>query len=188
MLAEPALDVPALVIERLGEAVAHGASVRRLGPAAAGVAAIEAKDGLPDAQFFSAEAVIVLGVVASIAEGGIDRDQFRGLAHGRGEVRGVLARADTRHGAEQEVRASVEHDGELGPGPLPVTLSLGSPLAKVGTDMPGLEAGRVHGGHWRGVDQALTARPSDQGRLSPDESPPASASARMRREACASVE
>ncbi|MDT8362596.1 hypothetical protein RQ765_19910, partial [Roseomonas mucosa] len=62
MLTEPALDVPALVVEGFGEAVAHGPPVEGLGPAAAGVAAVEADHCLPDAEVFAAEAVVVLGV------------------------------------------------------------------------------------------------------------------------------
>lgn len=87
MLTEPALDVPALVVEGLGKAVPHRSSVRGLGPAAAGVATVEADDGLPDAQVLAAEAVVVLGIVARVAEGGVDREQASGLPHGRGEVR-----------------------------------------------------------------------------------------------------
>ena len=41
----------------------------------------------PDAEVVAAETVVVLGVVAGVTEGGVDRDPFRSLAHGRGEVR-----------------------------------------------------------------------------------------------------
>lgn len=87
MLAEPALDMPALVVEGLGKAVSHGTSVRGLGPTAPCVAAVEADHRLPDAEVVAAETVVVLGVVAGVTEGGVDRDPFRSLAHGRGEVR-----------------------------------------------------------------------------------------------------
>lgn len=188
MLAEPALDVPALVVEGLWKAIPHRAAIWSLRPAAPRVAAVEADHGLADAEILAAEAVVVLGIIAGIAERGVDRDQPRRLSHGRGEVRRVLARPDTRHGAEHEVRVGVEHDGQLGPGPLPVAFPLCSPLAEVGADVPSLEPGRVHGGHWRRIDQVAGSGTPDHGNLNSDESPPASASKRMRREAWASVE
>ena len=188
MLAEPALDVPALVVERLGKAVAHGAPVSGLGPAAPCVAAVESDDGLPDAEVFPAKAVVVLGVIACITQSDVDAEQPRRLAHGRGEVWRVLARAETRHGAEQEVRVRMEHRRQLGPGALSMAFSLGPLLAEVGADVPGLEAGRIHGHHRCGVDQAVAAGASDHVSLYADESPPALASARMRREAWANVE
>ena len=136
MSAEPPLNVPALV-EWLGKAVAQGAPAWSLGPAASRVAAVKPDDSLPDAEVLVAQAMVVLGVVACIPQGGVDGEQPRGLAHGRGEVGQVLALSKTWHGAEQE----------------------------------------------SGVDQVGMAGASDHGSLYADESFPAYASARMRRQA-----
>lgn len=81
------------------------------------------------------------------------------------------------------MRVHVKHDGEFGPGPLPVASAFGSPLAEVGADVPRLEAGRVHRRHGCGVNQAAGSGEADHGSLNLDESPPASASARIRCEA-----
>lgn len=108
--------MPALVVERARKALPEGSAVLCLRPAPAGIAAVQSDDAPADAEFLAAEAVVVLGIVARVTEGGVDRDPFRSLAHGRGEVRRVLARTEARHGANDQVRAGVEHDGQLGPG------------------------------------------------------------------------
>ena len=54
--------------------------------------------------------------------------------------------------------------------------------------MPRLQPGGVHGGNRLPVDQAPLAGASDHRGLGAAEGPPASAPARIRREACASVE
>jgi hypothetical protein len=81
----------------------------------------------------------------------------------------------------------VDHGGELGPRPLPVTRP-STPQPEVGADAACLEPRRVHGGDRGGVDQAVPAGAPDHHGLSFAEGPLASASARMRREAWASVE
>ncbi len=95
-------------VERLREPAPHGVPVGRLRPAAAGVAAVEGDDGLPYAEVLAAETVVVLGVVARVAEGCVDPDQPGCLSHGGRDVRGVLARADPWHRPEDEVRASMD--------------------------------------------------------------------------------
>ena len=70
----------------------------------------------------------------------------------------------------------------------PRALRLAGAHAEVGADVPGLEAGRVHRGHRRGVDQAASAGAGDDRGLGTAEGPPFSAPASSRRAAWASVE
>ena len=187
MLAEAALGVPALMIGSFRKMTAHGAAVRRLRPSAACVAAVEADDCLSHAQLLAAEAVVVLGVLARVAQGGIDVNQACSLAHGRSEVGRVLARSNARHRAEDEMGRHMEDGRQLWPGALPVPLSPAS-QPEIGTDVARLEPRRVHSGDRRRIDQAAPMGTPDHHGLSAAEGPPASASARMRREAWASVE
>ena len=129
----------------------------------------------------------MLGVVARVTKDGVDPDEPRCLAHCGREVGRVLARADARHRAEDEVRVGVDERGEFRPGPLPMALAP-APQPEVGADVPRLEAGRIHGRDGSSVDQAAAAGAPDHRGLSSAEGPPASASARMRREAWARVE
>jgi len=181
------LGMPALVVEPLWEAVPHRAPIGRPGPAAAGVAPIEANDCLPNAKVCATEAMVVLRIVARISEGGVDPNECRSLSHGWGEVGRVLARADARHGAKEEVRVGMDHGGEFRPGALAMTLAP-APQPEVGADVPCLEPRRVHRRNGGGVDQAALAGTPDHHILSPAEGPPALASARRRRAACARVE
>jgi hypothetical protein len=188
VLAEAALGVPALIVERLVEVLPHGAPIGGLRPALACMARVAPAHCPPNVQLLTAEAVVVLGIVARIGQRGIDPGQCGGLPHRRGEVRRVLARPDAGHRADDQMRVGVDDGRQLRPSPLPVTRPVRPPHTEGGTDVPRLEAGRVHSRHRRGVDQAACSRPLDGGGLNPEESPPASASARMRREAWASVE
>ena len=187
MLAEAALGVPALIVDGFRKMTAHGAAVGRLGPSATGVTAVEADERLSHAEVLSAEAVVVLGVIARVAQGGIDVNQARGLAHGRGEVGRILAWANAWHRAEDEVRVGMDDGGEFRPGALPVPLSPTS-QPEIGADVARLKAGRVHSRDGCGVNQAALVSALGHDGLSVAEGPPASASASRRREAWASVE
>ena len=187
VLAEPALGMPALIVKRLRKAMPHGTAIGCLRPAAAGVAAIEADHRLPHTEVFAAKAVVVLGIVAGIAQGGVNPNQACGLPHSRSEVRRVLARADARHSTEDEMGRRVKDGRQLRPGTLTMAAS-SAPEPEIGTHVARLEPGRIHRGHRRPVDQATPAGALDHQGLSAAEGPPASASARMRRDAWASVE
>lgn len=160
MLAEAALGMPALVVGGLREAVSHGAPIGRLGPATARVAAVEADDGLPHAEVFAAEAMVMLCIIARVAKGDVDPDKGGSLLHGGGEVRRVLAGADARHRAKDQVRMGMNHGGEFRPGALAVSLAP-APLPEVGADVPRLEPGRVHCRDGGGIDQAAPAGTPD---------------------------
>ena len=81
----------------------------------------------------------------------------------------------------------VNDRGELRPGALLVALA-SAPQPEVGADVPRLEACGVDSRNRGSVDQATAAGVPDHHGLSVAEGPPASASARIRREAWASVE
>ena len=186
MLAEAALDMPTLVVEGFWETMAHGPPIGRFGPVPPCVAAAEADQRAGNAQLLAAEAVVVLGVVAGIAEHSVQRDVLGGLTHGGDEVGRVLAGAKARHGCKDEVGLGMQDDGELGPEALAMAFALSplaSPMADVGADVPRFQCGRINRGHGRGIHQAKGAGSFDSRRLDVTESPFLSAPARMRREA-----
>ena len=145
MLTEAALGVPALIVERPVEVPLHGAPIRRLRPAPCGVARVEADHRLPNAKFFAAEAVVVLGIITRVGEGGVDPSQRGGLPHGRAEVGRILARPDAGHGADDQMRVGMDDGGQLRLGSLPMAGPVRPLHAEVGADVPRLKAGRIHG-------------------------------------------
>jgi hypothetical protein len=148
---------------------------------------VEADHRLPHVEVLTAKAVVVLSVVARIAEHRIDPKQPGRLPHGRGEVGRVLARAGAGHDTEDEMGRRVEDGRQLRRGTL--TMAVASPPeGEMGAHVACLEPSRIHRGHRRPVDQAATAGALDHLGLSAAEGTPASASARMRRDAWASVE
>ncbi len=186
MLAEAALDVPTLVVEGFWETMTHGSPIGRFGPAPPRVAPVEADERAGNTKLLAAEAVVVLGVVAGIAEHSVQRDVLGGLTHGGDEVGRVLAGAKARHGCEDEVGSGMLDHGELGPEALAMAFALSSPaspMTEVSADVPRFQSGRIHRGHGREINQAKGAGSFDSGCLDVTESPFFSASARMRREA-----
>lgn len=93
----------------------------------------------------------MLRIVPRITKGGVDLNERRGLSHGRGEVRRVLARTDARHRAKDKVRVGMDDGGELRPGTLPMSFAA-APQAEIGTDVPRLEPRRVTRRDRSGVD------------------------------------
>ncbi len=188
VLTEAALCVPALVVEGAVEAFAHAPSVWRLRPAPPGVAPVEADHRPPNAEVFAAEPVVVLGVVTRIAQDSVDSDQRACLPHGGNEVGRVLARPDAGHRSQNEMGGRVHDSRQLRPRPLSVALPSCPSHPEVGADVAGLQPGGVDRGNGLRTDQAARPCTSNQRGLGMSESPPTSASARIRREACASVE
>ena len=190
VLAEAALRMPALVVQRTWEAPAHRAPVGRLRPAPPGVARVERDDAPAHAELLAAEPVVVLGVVARVGQRRVEGHEGGRLPHGGGEVGRVLAGTDAGGRAEDQVRAGVQDRRELRPGPPapPRALRLAAAQAEVGADVARLEPGGVHRGHRRGVDQAGTPGAGDGRGLGTAEGPPFSAPASSRRAAWAKVE
>ncbi|WP_207541261.1 hypothetical protein [Sabulicella rubraurantiaca] len=63
---------------------------------------------MPHAKIVAAEAVVGLGVVTRIAQGGVDPDKRRGLLQGRREIGRILARANV--GVGRQVGDTAESD------------------------------------------------------------------------------
>ncbi len=111
MLAEATLGVPALMVQRAGKLLSHGAPVGRLRPAQSGVARVGRDNALPRSAFFAAETVVMLGVIGRIGQRSIEGEEGRRLAHCRGEVGQVLAGSDARNRAEDQGQMGVGERG-----------------------------------------------------------------------------
>jgi hypothetical protein len=66
VLAKAALDAPALVIKDVEEVLAEGSPMRNLRPAPSGVTSVQSSDAALDAKLVSAEAMVMLALIASI--------------------------------------------------------------------------------------------------------------------------
>ena len=86
VLAEAALNVPALVVEHARKALPNGSPVGRLRPASAGVATVQGDDAPIDAEFLATKAVVVLGIVTGVGQHRVKSQDTCGLAHGGCEV------------------------------------------------------------------------------------------------------
>ena len=101
--AEGALCMPALMIQRLWEAAAHLAPVGGAWPAPSPVAGVQLDHSSSHPEFFSAEPVVLLGVVARIRQRRLDREQRRRLPHRGRKVGRVLRGTGPGHRAKDEV-------------------------------------------------------------------------------------
>ena len=180
--AEGALRMPALVVERLRKPLPHFSTVAGAWPAASLVAGIQLDDASSHAEFFTAEPVIVLGIVASIRKRGIDGKQTGCLPHGRGEVRRVLGGTGPRHRTQDEVRVRVDDCRQLGPGAPPPVLALGLAAADtvVETDVPSFKPGSVDCRHRSRSNQSCPRGRSKNRPLGAEKDPPFSAPERSR--------
>jgi hypothetical protein len=166
--------VPPLMVQRAREAAPHLAPVRRRRPAPAGVARVEVDDGLPHPECLAAEAVVVLRVVASVGEHGIEPQHRGGLADRRRELGRVLRRPAAGDRADDQVRADMNDRRELRPRAAPEARARRPRPAHavVQAHVARLEPGGVHRGDGRRVDQPRAARPREDGSLSAGEGPP----------------
>jgi hypothetical protein len=164
------LDLPALPIERSGPRPLHLAPIARFRPPPPGVAPIERDHGTRHAQAVPAEPVIVLAIVARIAQDAAERQQVGRLAQDRAKLRRVLTRPGRDHRAEQIVRGHVTHQGQLGPAtpstPTPAALGI------VGTDVVRLEPGGVDHGYRPRAEEPTSEGPMDARPLEPLKGPP----------------
>jgi hypothetical protein len=164
---EPALDLPPLAVHPAmasttwlpAEPPHHLPPVTGLRPPPAGVAPVQRDDRRPDAQPLAAQGVVVLGVVAGVAQQRIQPAAARGGSRRRLELRRVLARAAADVGRQVQVTLGLQDRRQLGPGALPATLA-GTP-GVVAADVPRLEAGGVDGRPRLLGDQAACPRRGD---------------------------
>ena len=84
---EHAFGLPALGILSLEEAAAHLAPVFGLRPFTPAIAFVDGDDRAADAQFFPAEAMVVLGVVTLVSEHLVRMQMGGGLPDGCGKLR-----------------------------------------------------------------------------------------------------
>lgn len=169
---EDTLGLPPLPIEGAWKVSLHGAPVGRQRPAPPHVAAVECDDGLADAEPFATEPVVVLGVIARIAQQPV-RDEPGGRLADRGrELRRVLARPTRDHGAGDQVAGRIADRRELRPAAAPAAEEGPPPVDEVGAHVAGLEPGRIDGGDGSRRDQAERVRAAEAGRLEVSEGPP----------------
>ena len=169
---EDALGLPPLAIEVAREASLHRAPVRGQRPAPAHVATIERDHGLGNAEHLATEPVIVLRVVAGIAEQAV-RDQESGrLTDSRRELGRILARAPGDDRASDQMARRLADRGELRPVSAPPAEQGPAPVDEVGTHVVGLEPGRVDRDHGSRFDEAGGMRAPEAGVQELIEGPP----------------
>src|SRR5690606_6859680 len=143
----------AMTILPVWKAIVHHAAIAPLGRPWR-VSRIERYHRAANAQFVSAERVVVLSVVALIGQYSPRLKVRGGLPYGGGEVGRVLARAARRDGADDQLRGRVKDGGELRPRRVR-RLSPTAAALKVHRRMPRFQARRINGGRRvLAVDQA----------------------------------
>ena len=170
VLAEGALDMPALVTGFSGEVFPSCPAIGCFGWIAAGVARVERDDRLAQAQFFPAKAMVVLGIISRVGQSCFKGDQARSLPHGWDRVGRVLAWPYAWHSAHDHMGGRVHNGAELRPGPLSVSRPI-APQPEMGAHMAG-QSHCVHGGNRGCGCQAHGLGTLDQRGLSPAERPP----------------
>lgn len=168
---EDALGLPPLPVQRPREASLHLAPVRGQGPALAHVAAVERDDGLWNAEYFAAEPVVVLRVVAGVAEQSAGHQESGGLADGRRELGRILARAPGDDRASDQVARRLADRRELRPAAAPTAEQGPAPIDEVGTYVAGLEPGRVDSDNRSRLDEAGGVCAPEARVLEPSEGP-----------------
>ena len=152
-LRDGAFHLPAVAVDTLGETSAHLAPVSAPGRSGAATPRIKGNDRGADAELFSAEAVVVLAIVAGISQHAVEGNVLGRQDHGWGELRGVVAGTGTHHGARKQMAAGVTTQSQLRPTSTaegPVTL----PVDVVRAGMSALQAGGVERPFGTLVDQA----------------------------------
>jgi hypothetical protein len=166
--ADGALDLPPLPVDAPEEPPGHlrAIAASRLAP---GAAVVQGDERQADAELLAAEPVVVLGVVGGVGQEPVEMDALGRLPHGRGEVRGVVARAPAREAAGQKVRLRVADQRELRPrGPAP---QAAASVQVVEARLAALQARRVDRRLGPLVDEPQPAGPQEGGSKEGVESP-----------------
>jgi hypothetical protein len=189
-----ALDLLPLGVQGAGKGAPHGPAIRRARPAAGG-ARIEGHRGRGHPQLLAAEPVHVFRIVARIGGGGREADQPGGLAQHRGQGGGVMRRPPAGQRPDNQVRAGVDDDRQLGvTGPrmgrrragAGMELGIGGAvgggvsIAIVGAGVPGVEPGGVYRGNRPRGEETTPGSAGDADLLDLAEGPPFSAPASSR--------
>lgn len=191
---EHALHLLALAIQGMGEGATHGPAIGRARPAS-GRPSVESHRGRCHAQLLSAEPVHVFRVVARIGRGRHEVNEPRRLAEHRREGGRVVRRPPAGERPDNEVRAGVDDDGQLGVarpavragrGRAPVEPGVGRAVGRgvavaiVGTGVPRVQARGIYRGNGPRGEQTTPGSAREADLLDPAEDPPFSAPARSR--------
>ena len=166
---EGALGLPALPVQpppfppapALARVPQHLGAVARLGPLPPLPPAVQREEGQPDALPLPAPDVLGFGIVAAVAQQGVERAARHRRTHGRPQLRRVLAGTFVDVGGQDQVTVDLDDGRQLRPGIPPVALA--SAPDEVAAEVPGFQAGGVEGPAGAAGDQAAGARPGDGG-------------------------
>jgi len=161
-LGETALDLPALPVVSLREALLHGpakAGLRQTTP----TSGIDRKNGSTDPKNRTCGAVKRFAVVSGVAHQCVRREDVGCLRDDRGEIDGVVAGTAPHHGRGDEMGFVVAQNAEfeVRRGALAAAVAA---FQEVRTDVAGFHTGGVNRGGGMG-EPALPAGPSENGLL-----------------------
>lgn len=163
--------MPTVAVDPTGEAALHllaifASDLTGVKPATR----IQRDDGRADAQLFPAEPVMRFGIIRFVGEHTVPVHDLRGLTHGLGKERRIVARPSAHDSPGPQMRAGMAHDRQFGPEPLGKRL-LPAAAGVVAADVADLETRGIDGPLRALVDQAEFTSPSENGRLEAIKSP-----------------
>ena len=138
---EAAFGLGAMAILPVRKAIVHHPAISPLGRAGS-VSRIEWNDRAANAEFLAAQRVVVLGIVAFIAQQASGPKIDRRLSHCGGKVGRILAGTPRGHGADDQVRSGMKYRRELRPGSMHGLRGAAATL-KVHRGVTCLQTGRI---------------------------------------------
>lgn len=117
VLGDGAFGVPAATVKTLGKMVKHPSAVGAVRSASLRAPRIDRDDRRGDAEFFSAGAVMRLGIVSPIAEKSVNRQAASRLRDGRKETGSIIAGPVTHLQGRDQIGAMMRNNGDLGETP-----------------------------------------------------------------------
>lgn len=152
VLGNRALGVPATAIETLWETIKHSFAIAACGSEGPWAARVDRDHRGGDAEFFSARAMVPLGIVRAITEEPVDRQVSNGLSDRGNEVRCIVARAVAYFQRGNQVAGMMRDDGQFGK--TAKLLHAARASQKVAADVVAFQAGGVDRGLGTLLDQA----------------------------------
>lgn len=134
-LGDGALDVPSITIDAVVEAGKHLATVFGFGQLVLEAAWIERDHRGANTEFFPADFVSVLGIIALVGEKPVEGDVFSRLTHGRFQEGYIVAWATRDHSAGKQIGLGMANHRDFGPMPLREGLPLAASIEVVRTGM-----------------------------------------------------
>lgn len=114
VLGDRGFNVPAMPVHASMEPLLHLTAVTRLRPLT-GVAFVQSNHGGSNAQFPASQPVVVLAIIAGIAQQAVDGQVANRLPDRIGELRRVLAGPVADHQRREQIGVGVTDQRELGP-------------------------------------------------------------------------